>query len=219
MLHTTVRSTTDGAMYSHVGIAKNLNKIFEANPCESCFNCQQLKIQINVDGLPIIESSSLQLWPILGILKGVSCETPLTIGVYCGNQKPCNAQEYLTEFTEEIKHLQHVGILLGDRQYDVSIHRFVCDAPARSFQKKTKLHRGYNGSERCVQKGQWVGRVIYPETDAPLRTDVSFDELADESHHTGPSPLPGLGLGLVSLFCLDYMHLVCLGIMRKSVSV
>lgn len=219
VLHTartaSIKSMSDGGTYSHVGIAKNLNDIFDSNPNEACFNCQQLKIQINVDGLPIFKSSSLQLWPILGILKGTSRETPFTVGIYCGNHKPCSVQEYLAEFTDEIKQLQHVGITLGDRQYDVSIHSFVCDAPARSFLKQTKLHSGYNACERCVQKGQWVGRVVYLETNAPLRTNVSFDELADESHHTGKTPLQGLGLGLVSSFCLDYMHLVCLGIMRK----
>ena len=81
--------------------------------------------------------------------------------------------------------------------------------------KQTKQHSGYNACERCVQKGDWVGRVIYPETDAPKRTDVAFDEITDESHHRGPSPLQGLGFGLVTSFCLDYMHLVCMGVMRK----
>jgi len=35
----------------------------------------------------------------------------------------------------------------------------------------------------------WVGRVMYRETDAPKCIDIAFDELADESHHHGPSLL------------------------------
>ena len=57
--------------------------------------------------------------------------------------------------------------------------------------------------------------MIYPATDAAPRTDVRFDELADENHHVGKSPLHGLGIGFVSQFCLDYMHLICLGVTRK----
>ena len=110
--------------------------------------------------------------------------------------------EYLDEFVNEIKHLQQTGIVLGNHQYFVSVHSFVCDAPARAMLKQTKLHSGYHACERCVQKGDWAGRVIYPETDAPKRTDVSFDELSDESHHHGPSPLHGLGFGLVTFFVL-----------------
>lgn len=219
LLHTTraarVKDLSDGGKYSYIGITRNLQQIFNAKPDDACFNSEQLKIQINVDGLPIFKSSNLQLWPILGILKGMSCEKPFTVGAYCGCHKPGSVHEYLADFVDEIKQLQHEGIVLGGRHYTVSIHSFICDAPARSLLKQTKLHCGYNACERCVQKGKWDGRVVYPDTDAPLRTDVSFDELADESHHHGTSPLLGLGFGLVSRFCLDYMHLVCLGIMRK----
>jgi len=210
-----VRDLSNGGQYSHIGISRNLQQIFDTNSEESCFNCNDLNIQFNVDGLPVFKSSNMQLWPILGILKGMSCEKPFTIGIYCGIQKPSNVDEYLSEFVNELKQLQEEGIVLGDRRYFVSVHSFVCDAPARALLKQTKLHSGYNACERCVQKGQWLGRVVYPKTDAPLRTDVAFDELSDEPHHHGPSPLHGLGIGLVSLFCLDYMHLVCLGIMRK----
>jgi hypothetical protein len=34
-------------------------------------------------------------------------------------------------------------------------------------------------------------------------------------HQTGTSPLTGLSVGLVTQFPLDYMHLVCLGVMKR----
>lgn len=83
--------------------------------------------------------------------------------------------------------------------------------------KSIKLHSGYNACERCVQKGEWSSRVIYTSTDAPLRTNVLFDELAYTDHHNGPSPLQELNFGLVTHFCLDYMHLVCLGIVKRLI--
>lgn len=39
--------------------------------------------------------------------------------------------------------------------------------------------------------------------------------MSDEGHHLGPSPLVATSLGMVSGFPLDYMHLVCLGVMRR----
>ena len=57
--------------------------------------------------------------------------------------------------------------------------------------------------------------MTFPEVDAVLRTDVQFDELTNDGHHVGQSPFLGLPIGMVSQFPLDYMHLVCLGVMRR----
>lgn len=58
--------------------------------------------------------------------------------------------------------------------------------------------------------------TTYPLVDYRLRTDESFAEQHDEEHHhEGPNPFHGLGFGMVSGFPLDYMHLVCLGVVRK----
>ena len=59
--------------------------------------------------------------------------------------------------------------------------------------------------------------MTFPDCNATLRTDASFDEMLDEDHHLGPTPLAGKGLCLVSKFVLDYMHLVCLGVMRRLI--
>ncbi|KAA0702512.1 hypothetical protein E1301_Tti021314 [Triplophysa tibetana] len=50
-----------------------------------------------------------------------------------------------------------------------------------------------------------------------LRTDQTFREMGYEEHQGGVSPLCELGVGLVSGFVLDYMHLVCLGAMRQLI--
>ena len=49
------------------------------------------------------------------------------------------------------------------------------------------------------------------------RTDTAFLLTLDEDHHNGelPSPLTKLNVNMVSQIPLDYMHLVCLGVMRK----
>ncbi|PIK42768.1 hypothetical protein BSL78_20370 [Apostichopus japonicus] len=41
--------------------------------------------------------------------------------------------------------------------------------------------------------------------------------MLDINHHHGPTPLLRLGIGMVSCFPQDYMHLVCLGVTRKLI--
>ena len=81
--------------------------------------------------------------------------------------------------------------------------------------KNVKSHSGYAGCDKCIQHGECNGKITFPETSAPLRTNLTFDEMTDEEHHQCASPLQGTGIGMVSQFPLDYMHLVCLGVMRR----
>ena len=100
--------------------------------------------------------------------------------------------------------------------FQIVISCVVCDAPARSFVKAVKGHAGYFGCERCKQEGEWDNRLFFPDMDSPLRHDCDFDEIGeDDPHIIGHSPFRELGIGLVSSFVLDYMHLVCLGVMKK----
>lgn len=57
--------------------------------------------------------------------------------------------------------------------------------------------------------------MTFPECEAGKRTDSSFREMTDEDHHIQQSHLCDLKLDLVSSFPLDYMHLVCLGVVRR----
>lgn len=57
--------------------------------------------------------------------------------------------------------------------------------------------------------------MTFPDTKSTLRTDESFRLQTDEEHHKDNSLLTETGIGMVSMFPHDYMHLVCLGVMRK----
>jgi len=72
--------------------------------------------------------------------------------------------------------------------------------------KGAKCHSGYSACEKCIAHGEYCRKVIYRDTNAPLRTDIAFDELADEEQHSGPCPLKLLPVGCVSQLGLDYMH-------------
>lgn len=57
--------------------------------------------------------------------------------------------------------------------------------------------------------------MLFLDQNVPLRTDASFDAMENVDHHKAVSPLSQLEIGLVSSFPLDYMHLVCLGLVRR----
>ena len=206
----------EGGLYHHFGIAKSLQK---ATACmeNKLTPGSTVSLQINIDGLPLFKSSGTQLWPILGRIKEDNAK-PFIIGLFCGNSKPKNVAEYLSQFITEMQSIEQNGIALEgvEGQIAVKIDAMICDAPARAYLKQIKPHNAYHGCEKCWQKGEWKQtKVTFQEVDAQLRTDVQFDEMEDEAHHTSPSPLQNLSIGLVSQFVLDPMHLVHLGVMKR----
>lgn len=78
--------------------------------------------------------------------------------------------------------------------------------------KLIKGHSGYHGCDKCRQRGTWQGKMTFPATNSPLRTDALFDEMRDVEHHIGQSPFHNFPVGMVSQFPIDAMHLVYLGV-------
>lgn len=60
-------------------------------------------------------------------------------------------------------------------------------------------------------------RVVYPDYDCHRRTDQSFREQRQKEHHLNTSPLLRIQppIDLIYSFSLDYMHMCCLGIIKK----
>ncbi|PIK36826.1 hypothetical protein BSL78_26353 [Apostichopus japonicus] len=147
-----------------------------------------------------------------------ACERkcPFVIGLYYGKRKPTDL-EFLNEFVADYQNVEQNGIQVQGEKLTVVMTAIICDAPARAMVKNIKGHSGYSGCERCVQRGVYINKVTFPETEADHRTDQSFRNMLDENHHLGETPLSQLSLGMVSNFPLDYMHLVCLGVTRRLV--
>ena len=142
------------------------------------------------------------------------------IGVYHGTSKPTNLCDYLHDFIGDLKTVVIDGFVFENKVFRVNIpDAFICDATARSFLKCVKGHGGYYECERCVQKGEhFRSRIIFPETEASLRNDKQFADNFYQNHLTGTSPFQDLGIGMVSQFVFDYMHLVCLGVVRRIIN-
>ena len=176
---------------------------------------QQLTLHINIDGIPLFKSSKISLWPILGYISEFKSE-PFPIVVYCSDKKPDPIKNYVKDFIEEQLVLQQAGFLYEGVLYKIKLDAVICDAPAGALVKCITTHNGYRCCERCVQRGEWCQKVILPTLDAPLRTDINFYEQKDKKHHCKDiSPFVELGFGMVTCFPLDYMHLICLGVMRR----
>lgn len=173
-----------------------------------------LSISVGIDGVPISKSSTKSFWPILGLLDQATGSSPFIIGIFCGMAKPTDTL-FLKQFVDEALKLENSGITIGSSVFDFRISCFILDAPARSFVKGCKQHNSYNSCERCVQEGEWLGRVVLRKLNCENRTDESFRSRSDPDHHTYNSDLSRLRIGFVSQFVLDHMHLVFLGVTKK----
>jgi len=180
-----------------------------------------IKIVIGVDGLPLSKSSSSQLWPILGYIHPHH-ENVFPIGIYHGNQKPNDSNDYLKYFIDECKILLKDGIVVGGILKKIIIFAFCCDAPAKSFVMKVKGHTGFSSCTRCFQSGEFLqNRTCFPYSAIPCkkRDHNGYLNMIQTNHHLHGGVTSNLielsNFDIVQSFPLDYMHLVMLGVMRK----
>lgn len=207
-----IRQLSNGE-YVHFGLKPGLLKCLSSGlrvPEE-----ETLHLTLNLDGLPLFSSSNHQVWPILAMVTETNDCGPFPVGIFSYSKKPASITEYVDEFIQELRHALKEGVECLGRKWKVAVRAVVCDYPARTFAKSSKGHTAYYGCDKCTQCGAWAGRVTFPETKAPLRTDASFAAQLQEEHHYGTSPFCHLGLGMISQFPIDYMHLVLLGVVRK----
>ena len=175
---------------------------------------KKVSLIINIDGLPLFKSSDLEVWPILGRING---GTPFVISLWSGSGKPTSLDEYLKDFLSEYDALCQSGIEIREAEVvTFDLQCFSCDAPARQFLKCIKSHTGYYSCERCLVKGErQESTMTFEDTDCALRTDKDFADLNYPNHQHEKSALINHGIQCVSQFVLDYMHLVCLGVVKR----
>lgn len=81
---------------------------------------------------------------------------PFPVGVFAGDSKPSDANEFLTPFVDELLDIIQNGITINSFAYRIEIHNFACDAPARAFIMMTKSHSGFSSCPRCTAEGNYI---------------------------------------------------------------
>lgn len=67
-----------------------------------------------------------------------------------------------------------------------------------------------------MAKGLWEGRVVFnSHENFRARTDEEFSQVLYEDPQTIKSPLIDAGIPCMSSFVLDYIHLICLGVVKR----
>ena len=205
--------------YHHFGLFESLNRILKFSTIRN--SSDVIKIQINIDGLPLSRSSQSSFWPILGKVVSPIVSKVFLIGLYFGEKKPESVHQFLDGFIEDCVKAANEGITVAGIHHDLVIDSVVCDAPARQFIKCITGHTGYYACERCVIRGKYLEKkgVRFSETDCATRSDESYRNRENKQHHARNqvSPFCSLSLDMVRCFPLDYMHLVLLGVVRKVV--
>lgn len=138
------------------------------------------------------------------------------VGLYYGHAKPNDSNECHLDFVNEARALFINGIYVNESALNV----FCSDAPAKTFILKTKGHSGFSLCTKCHVEGEYHrNRVCFPYFSV-MSAEITHEEyvgILDEDHHVSTqsilAELPNINV--VKLFSLDYMHLVCLGVIKK----
>lgn len=211
--------------YLHFGFERAVMAMLRENKKKGKIE-KDLKVIINIDGLPIYKSSAKGFWLI--ICSKVDSQKVYPIGAFFGQGKPVDANVFLNEFVNEAINLSNFGV--NDGNVKVSIESLSCDTPAKAFVLYLKGHTGYESCSKCNIKGKYVrtkarknaprrGVVCFPGTGPfTLRKDEDFC-IADELELNVKTILNNIpGFGLVTSVPLDYMHLVLLGVVKRLIT-
>lgn len=184
-----------------------------------CNYIESIDLLINIDGLPLGKSSNTSLWLIL--CSHTKDITVYLIGAYFGHEKPRDPNVFLQSLVIDLTRLINQGFQKDDKIIKISLFGLICDAPAKAFALCTKDHNGFYSCTKCTIKGKYLhNRICFPNTKlrCHLRTDELFAVNAYKHFQTGFSILNNIPRFLpISHTLLDYMHLLCLGVVKKMI--
>ena len=208
-----------GMDYFYFGLKEELLKQIQKYPISKRNALTVLFLCFNIDGLPIFKSTNTALWPVLCAVRNLTPPKVFPVAVTCGTSKPQNL-DFIQDLIDELNEILVDGLVDGEKTYEIKVKCVVCDAPAKAMVKGTKQFSGYYGCDKCAQRGEWMGRITYPQVrNVPMRTDTSFRQRTNVEHHNAHSPFCDLPIDMIKTFPMDYMHQVCLGVMKRLILV
>lgn len=205
--------------YIHIGIEFLIRPILEAY-YNQLHDISLIKLSLNIDGLPLTKSSKSSFWPILISFVDILelSQKCLPVGIYHGQyKKPTSIFEFLNPFINEMQFIKANGIKIKNKVFRFDISLVVCDSPAKAFILNVKQHNAYHSCNSCIEEGTFLNnRISYSGINSQLRTNESFRSKKDEDYHKGISPLEMFpDLNITDAVVLEYMHCVCLGVMKR----
>lgn len=204
----------------YFGVILNLKARLTTEKLENNF---VISLQVNIDGIPLYNSSAIEFWPILIKPCTFQNNTPFVAAIFCGEGKPKPLAQYLNPFIEEFQNLLKNGIQVNNYHFVVQLEAFCCDSPARSYLKQTMGHNSIHGCERCVTQSVYSSadkKRFYPinsENEIKRRGADFYEDLSENGHIKDKSPLLKLNIDLVTKFVLDPMHLIYLGVVKRLI--
>jgi len=180
---------------------------------------EYINLLINIDGLPLAKSSHASLWPIL--CSNTINNTVYLVGAYFGHKKPHDSNIFLQPLVNDLTNLINEGYCYANKVIKIKLFGLICDAPAKSLVLCIKGHTGFYSCTKCIIKGTYVnGRICFPYSavSCSLRKDELFAINAYKNFQLDYSILNNIPQFLpITNTPLDYMHLVCLGVVKKLI--
>jgi len=213
-----LRKVDPDGLYYHFGLRNGILRFSSILPLQEC-----IQIAIGIDGLPISKSSSSQFWPILAYIMPYH-KYVFPVGIFHGHKKPSDSNNYLHDFIAEVLELYRNGLWVNNQLKKIEIKIICCDSPAKAFILRVKGHSGYFSCTKCSHEGEYyINHVCFPynENGNEKRSHEDYILMKNEQYHVSPT-ISCLALipnvNIVDLFPLDYMHLVCLGVTKRLIT-
>jgi len=170
---TVLRDINPGKYY-HFGLENGIVSMLEKIDLS---NMSAINIGINIEGLPLSDSSLSQVYLILYLITNVNIlfsSNIFCVGIYHGYDKPSDFNDFLEEFVNEAINLTLNGIYIGTRHFNFKIVMLLFDAVVKASVLKIKGHNGYSSCSKCTQEGEYLNHVIFPDINFIKRTDEDF---------------------------------------------
>lgn len=206
-----------GGQYLHLGFEEGLKSILQVTPLNMILN--NLEVNFHIDSASLDSASNIQLYPIQIRIANIFQSKPEIVEVWKGSSKPASAIEYLTPFINDVLQVKNNdGIIFNGKKFTFKLRCFIADAVARAFVLGHQGHKSQAPCSKCWLTGRSVrqGVMVYSGVDHRLRTNDEYVMCLDREHHSeGESSIARLSMDLVNQSVFEYMHLVCIVVMKK----
>lgn len=219
----TVKDVTTSALYKELIVKHGLGP-------------SDITLTWNTDGIPIFNSSNFSVWPLQASVNELPphlrAKNILLLGLWFGKKPVMNV--FLQPFVQECRELESNGFIFGNEILPRKVFALLlsADSPARAIVRNVKQFNGKHGCDWCEFEGVTVPTNNGPPVRYyPYRTPVVLRTAKKQARYaleaTPNVPIKGVkGMTFVDLLptfdtvrgtITDYMHSVCLGVVRQMV--